>query len=149
MVAEINGVASAELNLHRHLFGTDRILPPHPLRDGIAALQGGRCFYCHHPLCSTPRPTISSCGSATASTHEKLVLAGLRCNNGKRDLLPGPAHVTAWASRNGTTMPHSPGWLPPPGENRPAATIAVARSIYSHLPRSGTPLWLGRCVPRP
>jgi len=25
----------------------------------------------------------------------------------------------------------------------PAATIAVARSIYSHLPPSGTPLWLG------
>ena len=54
MVAEINGVASAELNLHRHLFGSDRILPPRPLRDGIAALQGGRCFYCHDPLGSTP-----------------------------------------------------------------------------------------------
>jgi hypothetical protein len=37
MVAEINGVASAELDLHHHLFGSDRILPPRPLRDGIAA----------------------------------------------------------------------------------------------------------------
>jgi hypothetical protein len=54
MVAEINGVASAELNLHRHLFGSDRTLPPRPLRDGIAALQDGRCFYCHDPLGSTP-----------------------------------------------------------------------------------------------
>jgi hypothetical protein len=42
MVAEINGVASAELDLHRHLFGSDPILPPRPLRDGIAALQDGR-----------------------------------------------------------------------------------------------------------
>jgi len=25
----------------------------------------------------------------------------------------------------------------------PAATVAVARSIYSHLPPGGTPLWLG------
>jgi hypothetical protein len=25
----------------------------------------------------------------------------------------------------------------------PAATMAVARSIYSHLPPGGTPLWLG------
>jgi hypothetical protein len=41
MVAEINGVASAELNLHRHLFGADRVLPPKALRDGIAALQDG------------------------------------------------------------------------------------------------------------
>ena len=55
MVAEINGVASAELDLHRHLFGSDPILPPRPLRDGIAALQDGRCFYCHGPLGSTPR----------------------------------------------------------------------------------------------
>jgi hypothetical protein len=28
MVADINGVAPAELALHRHLFGSDRILPP-------------------------------------------------------------------------------------------------------------------------
>jgi hypothetical protein len=25
----------------------------------------------------------------------------------------------------------------------PAATVAVARSIYSHLPPGGAPLWLG------
>ncbi len=54
MVAEINGVATDELNLHRHLFGSDRILPPQPLRDGIAALQDGLCFYCHQPLGSGP-----------------------------------------------------------------------------------------------
>jgi hypothetical protein len=96
MVAEINGVASAELNLHRHLFGSDRILPPRPLRDGIGALQDGRCFYCHDPLGSTPEadhfiPRIR-CGIEAV---ENLVLAGRRCNNDKRDLLPGPAHVTA------------------------------------------------------
>ena len=39
MVAEINGVAKAELDLHRHLFGSDRVIPPRALRDGIAALQ--------------------------------------------------------------------------------------------------------------
>ncbi len=39
MVAEINGVASAELHLHRHLFGADRVRPPRPLRNGIAVLQ--------------------------------------------------------------------------------------------------------------
>ena len=38
MVAEINQVATVELDLHRHLFGADR-LPPKALRDGIAALQ--------------------------------------------------------------------------------------------------------------
>ncbi len=50
MVAEINGVAKAELDLHRHLFGSERLMPPKPLRDGIAALQGNRCFYCRGDL---------------------------------------------------------------------------------------------------
>jgi hypothetical protein len=42
MVAELNKVATVELDLHRHLFGSDRVIPPKPLRDGIAALQDGR-----------------------------------------------------------------------------------------------------------
>ena len=136
MVAEINGVASAELNLHRHLFGSDRILPPRPLRDGIAALQDGRCLYCHDPLGSTPEadhfiPRIRYGIDAV----ENLVLADRRCNNDKRDLLPGPAHVTAWARRNQhhdtalTGLATAARW-----DTDPAATIAVARSIYSHLP---------------
>jgi len=46
MVAEINKVASAELDLQRHLFGSERVIPPRALRDGVVALQDGRCFYC-------------------------------------------------------------------------------------------------------
>jgi len=145
MVAEINGVASAELNLHRHLFGSDRILPPRPLRDGIAALQDGRCFYCHDPLSGTPEadhfiPRIR-CG---IDAIENLVLADWRCNNDKRDLLPGPAHVASWAIRNQhhdtalAGLATNARW-----DTDPAATIAVARSIYSHLPPHGAPLWLG------
>jgi hypothetical protein len=38
MVAEINKVAAAELDLHRHLFGAGRVISPKALRDGIAAL---------------------------------------------------------------------------------------------------------------
>jgi hypothetical protein len=145
MVAEINGVASAELDLHRHLFGSDRILPPRPLREGIAVLQDGRCFYCHGPLGSTPEadhfiPRIR-CGIDAA---ENLVLADRRCNNGKRDLFPGPAHVTVWARGN---QRHDTALAGLATDTRwdtdPAATRAVARSIYSHLPRSRALLWLG------
>jgi len=109
MVAEINGVASAELDLHRHLFGSDPILPPRPLRDGIAALQDGRCFYCHGPLGSTPEAdhfiARVRCGIDAV---ENLVLADRRCNNDKRDLLPGPAHVTTWTRAISATTPRSP-----------------------------------------
>ena len=91
MVAQINEVATAELDLHRHLFGSDRILPPKALRDGIAALQDGQCFYCGGALGAAPEadhfiPRIR-CG---IDAIENLVLADRRCNNDKRDLLPGP-----------------------------------------------------------
>jgi hypothetical protein len=145
MVAEINQVATAELGLHRHLFGSDRIIPPKALRDGIAALQNGQCFYCGRPLGTTPEadhfiPRIR-CG---IDTIENLVLADRRCNNDKRDLLPAPPHVTTWAHRNQrhgtalTSLATATRW-----DTDPAATVAVARSIYSHLPPGGTPLWLG------
>jgi hypothetical protein len=68
MVAELDGVASAELNLHRHLFGSDRVLPPRALRDGIAALQGGRSFTATTRLAGPRRLITSSRGSAAAST---------------------------------------------------------------------------------
>jgi len=145
MVAEINKVATAELDLHHHLFGSDRIIPPKALRDGIAALQDGQCFYCSGTLGTTPEadhfiPRIR-CG---IDAIENLVLADRRCNNDKRDLLPAPRHVTTWARRNQrhgsalTNLATINRW-----DTDPAATVAVARSIYSHLPPGGTPLWLG------
>ena len=73
-----------------------------------------------------------------------MVLADRRCNNDTRDLLPGPAHVIVWAHRNQqhdtalAGLATSARW-----DTDPAATVAVARSIYSHLPPDGTPLWLG------
>jgi 5-methylcytosine-specific restriction endonuclease McrA len=145
MVAEINKVATAELDLHRHLFGSDRVLPPRALRDGIAALQDGRCFYCRGTLGAAPQadhfiPRIR-CG---IDAIENLVLADQRCNNDKRDLLPGPPYVAAWAHRNQrhdtalTSLATASRW-----DTDPAAVVAVARSIYSHLPQGGTPVWLG------
>ena len=145
MVAEINEVATAELDLHRHLFGSGRIIPPKTLRDGIAALQHGRCFYCGRTLGATPQadhfiPRIRSGIDAI----ENLVLADQRCNNDKRDLLPAPPHVATWAHRNQrhaaalTNLATASRW-----DTDPAATVAVARSIYSHLPPGATPLWLG------
>jgi hypothetical protein len=75
---------------------------------------------------------------------ENLVLADRRCNNDKRDLLPGPEHVTAWANRNQrheaalAQLASASNW-----DTDPQATVAVARSIYGHLPPGGSPLWFG------
>ena len=113
MVAEINKVATVELDLHRHLFGSDRVIPPKALRDGIVALQDGQCFYCGGTLGAAPEadhfiPRIR-CG---IDAIENLVLADRRCNNDKRDLLPGLPHVTAATS---ATVWHSPAWPRPTG----------------------------------
>ena len=138
------GVAEAELDLHRHLFGSDRVIPPMALREGIAALQDHRCFYCRGALGLAPEadhfvPRVR-CGIDAV---ENLVLADRRCNNDKRDLLPG-LDVTAWARRNEhnalalVELATASRW-----DTDPQATVAVARSTDSHLPQSGTPLWLG------
>jgi 5-methylcytosine-specific restriction endonuclease McrA len=137
--------AKVELDLHRHLFGSDRLIPLKSLREGIAALQAGRCFYCRGPLGVRPEadhfiPRVR-CG---VDAVENLVLADRACNNDKRDLLPGPPLVAAWARRN----EHHAGRLAQLAkasrwDTDPDATVAVARSIYSHLAEGGTPLWLG------
>lgn len=94
-------MVAVEPDLHRHLFGSDRLLPPKLLRDGIAALQGHQCFYCGGSLGAAPEadhfvPRVR-CGIDVV---ENLVLADRRCNNDKRDLLAAPPHVAAWARRN-------------------------------------------------
>ena len=56
----------------------------------------------------------------------------------------GPLHVTAWARRNHyhaaelAQLATASRW-----DTDPTSTAAVARSIQSHLPTGGAPLWLG------
>lgn len=70
------------------------------------------------------------------------MLADRACNNDKRDLLPAPALVDAWAGRNseyqGTlaSLAAVCGW-----DSDPAGTLAVARSIYRHVPAGLAPFW--------
>jgi hypothetical protein len=61
-----------------------------------------------------------------------------------RDLLPAPAHVSALSHRN---QHHAAALAELAAVSRrdtdPTATEAVARSINSHLPHRGIPLWFG------
>jgi 5-methylcytosine-specific restriction endonuclease McrA len=145
MVATLNRVATEEQDLHRHLFGRDRLVPPKALRGGLASLQAGCCFYCGTPFHRAPEadhfiPRVR-CGIDAV---ENLVLADRSCNNDKRDLLPAPPLVDAWAGRNrehqGTlaSLASLCGW-----DSYPEGTLAVARSIYRHLPAGLAPFWSG------
>jgi 5-methylcytosine-specific restriction endonuclease McrA len=145
MVATINHVATEEQNLHRHLFGQDRLTVPKALREGLADLQASRCFYCREPFRRVPDadhfiPRVR-CGIDAV---ENLVLADGACNNDKRDLLPAATLVDAWAHRNTehegmlAQLAGSCGW-----ESDASGTLAVARSIYRHLPPGQLPFWGG------
>ena len=145
MVATINKVATEEQDLHRHLFGRGRLTPPKALREGLADLQARRCFYCRKPFRRAPDadhfiPRVR-CGIDAV---ENLVLADSACNNDKRDLLPASPLVDAWAGRNlehegALAQPASScGW-----DSDAPGTLAVARSIYRHLPPGQLAFWLG------
>jgi 5-methylcytosine-specific restriction endonuclease McrA len=145
MVAAINKVATEEQDLHRHLFGRDRLTPPRALREGLADLQASRCFYCRRPFRRAPEadhfiPRVR-CGIDAV---ENLVLADSTCNNDKRDLLPAAPLVDAWADRNLehedtlAQLASACGW-----DSDAPGTLAVARSIYRHLPPGPAAFWLG------
>jgi hypothetical protein len=74
----------------------------------------------------------------------EILLADPRCNIDKRDLLPALPHVTAWArrdQRHGTAftgLATASRW-----DTDSAATVAVARSIYGHLPPGPNPAVAG------
>lgn len=51
-VARWTGVSTEDDRLHAHLFGTDRVPFPAALREGLAQLQDGGCFYCGRRLTS-------------------------------------------------------------------------------------------------
>lgn len=145
MVAQFNKVARAEEDLHRHLFGSDRLHPPRLLRDGVADLQEGRCFYCRERLGRQSHadhfiPRVR-CG---IDAIENLVLADAACNGDKSDLLPAAALVSRWAARNAghgdllAALAGENGW-----DTDSPGTQAVARSIYRHLPAGVSPVWRG------
>jgi hypothetical protein len=145
MVAAINKVATEEQDLHRHLFGRDRLKPPKVLREGLADLQASRCFYCRRPFRLAPEadhfiPRVR-CGLDAV---ENLVLADSACNNDKRDLLPASPLVDCWADRNLehedtlAQLASACGW-----DSDAPGTLAVARSIYRHLPPGPAAFWHG------
>jgi hypothetical protein len=53
-LALLMALLAEEQDLHRHLFGRARLTPPRTLREGLASLQAGRCFYCGTPFHRAP-----------------------------------------------------------------------------------------------
>jgi 5-methylcytosine-specific restriction endonuclease McrA len=146
MVAQLNSVATDEEHLHDHLFGSSRIVPSKMLRDGLRDLQANRCFYCDDRLVGpTEVDHFIARARCANDTVENLVLADRSCNGDKSNLLASPSFVSEWANRNRDQAAS----LAMVGElagveSDHEGTMAVARSIYAHLPSDGVPMWFGR-----
>lgn len=146
MVARLSNVATVEEDLRHHLFGSPRVPFSKMLRDGLADLQAGSCFYCgQHLLGATEVDHFIPRVRCGIDAIENLVLADRPCNGDKSDLLAAPALVSTWARRN-VESSRTLSMIAEMSnvDSDLTGTLAVARSIYSHLPQGGTPLWLGR-----
>lgn len=146
MVAQLNGVATVEEDLRNHLFGSSRIAPSKMLRDGLRDLQDNRCFYCDDRLVGpTEADHFIPRARCANDAVENLVLADRSCNGDKSDLLAAPSFVSDWAERN-QAQAAALAMIAEMGgaESDSEGTMAVARSIYAHLPPDGTPMWQGR-----
>lgn len=141
-VARWTGVNLEDDRLHAHLFGSARVAFPAPVRDGLAELQGGACFYCGTRLTRASQVDHFLAWSRWPNdAMENLVLAD-RCNGDKSDHLAGPAHVERWLTRHRdrsielAELAGRTRWL-----SDRARTGALLRSTYRNL-APGTPLWV-------
>ena len=148
MVAQLSNVATVEEDLRHHLFGSPLIPFSKMLRDGLADLQAGSCFYCGQRLVGATEvdhfiPRVR-CG---IDAIENLVLADRPCNGDKSDLLAAPSR---WSPRGHVRNVDSSGTL---------SMIAEISSVDSDLDgdlggcsvdlrppfrREELPLWQGR-----
>jgi len=145
MVAGLSGVGREQEALHRHLFGAARLVPPKALRDAMADWQSSRCFYCEgHPSQTSELDHFVPVVRGGIDVVENMVLTDRRCNNDKRDILAASPHVARWTARNISRasdlliLAARIGW-----HSDPNAALAIARSVYGHLPSGGTPMWSG------
>ncbi len=139
-VARWSGVATEDDHLRAHLFGATRITFPAALRDGLAELQGGRCFYCSAPLPRTPELDHFLPWSRWPNDAVENLVAADRCNGFKSDHLVAGVHLARWIERLAHPAPLHDLAAATRWDTDPARSGALVRSTYGLLP-NGTPLW--------
>jgi hypothetical protein len=142
LVARLNPDLVPDAELDRFLFDAERAALD-PVREELANLQNGDCFYCETPLDAVSHVDHFIPWSRHPDNGlDNLVVAHARCNGKKRDRLAAHSHVDHWRewtrsrSNELSRISKARGW---PRDER--KTLSVARAIYLRLP-AGTRLWL-------
>jgi 5-methylcytosine-specific restriction endonuclease McrA len=139
-VVSINNLNRDEDDLHRFLFGVDR-RSLDPVRDGLADLQAGRCFYCQELLPRRGHIQVDHFLAWSRIPEDglaNLVATDRRCNLDKSDQIAGVSHLRRWAGRDERQLDEVACALRWPSRFEP--THRAVRTIYLTLP-DRIPVW--------
>lgn len=100
LVARINRehLNSLDHDIHQHLFGQDRVMPPNELRTGLAELQGRKCIFTDKPLRHGRKSLdhVIPWSRIRLSHIENFVITTNSVNSSKADSLLGPNLIDRW-----------------------------------------------------
>lgn len=141
-VARWTRVPTEDERLRSHLFGSDRLSFPAPLRAGLLDLQDGRCFYCDARLDGRVEIDHFLAWSRWPNDAVENLVAADRCNGAKSDHLAAGEHLGRWSDRvtrhadDLSELADRSSWMSDSGRS-----LGLVTSTYAHL-AAGTPLWL-------
>ena len=88
----------AEYQIHEHLFGSDRSMPPKSMRDDLIEMQDNRCIYSDVSLDTSQKSLdhVMPWSRARLSQVENFVMTTRSVNSSKSDSLLSPDLVHKW-----------------------------------------------------
>ena len=100
VVANINNktLGTTVDQIHGHLFGSDRRMPPSGIRQGLLKIQNNRCIFSDKDLSSSPSSLdhVLPWSRIPLSHIENFVLTTPNINSSKSDILLAPEHLDKW-----------------------------------------------------
>lgn len=88
----------AEYQIHEHLFGSERTMPPRSMREDLIDMQDNRCIYSNESLDTGPKSLdhVMPWSRTRLSQIENFVITTRNANSSKSDSLLGPELVAKW-----------------------------------------------------
>ena len=100
LVAKINGehLNALDFDIHEHLFGRDRMMPPDSVRTGLTELQGSKCILTGQQIQRKKRSLdhVIPWSRSRLSAIENFVITTSSVNSSKSDSLLGPDLIDRW-----------------------------------------------------
>ena len=93
-----NELCAPEVDIHEHLFGRDRLMPPREIREGLIELQEGKCLFTGRKLTGKEISVdhMIPWSRNRLSCVENFVVTTTKVNEKKSDSLLGPKLVRKW-----------------------------------------------------